>query len=82
MKLLFFADEGKCALPKSISSDCLGLQHDIHFLEWSKHGTCISILRNLLYFASSLPLPLLTLYINSLPIASKTSIKTLGHHLK
>ena len=36
-KLLLFADDGKCALPISISSDSLKLQHDIHSLnKWSK----------------------------------------------
>ena len=37
LKLLLFGDDGKCALPISISSDNLKLQHDIHSLnKWSK----------------------------------------------
>ena len=75
-KPLLFADDEKCALPISISSDSLKLQHDIHSLnKWSKTW-------NLYFHSEKFTLLFSTLTstytINRLPIAPKTSHKDLG----
>ena len=74
-KLLLFADDGKCALPISISSDSLKLQRDIHSLSktWNLHFNSEKF--TLLHFFSTLTS---TFTINSLPRAAKTSHKDLG----